>query len=101
MVSHGCCLNSLQEDRTKLLKQFERVGLYSDGITETYADWSADKKNMDSYQVLIKAWMELLGPNFHDESNRTLVALRSLIGDFIDPDTGAVMKALGVMGLNP
>ena len=80
-------------NRTKLLKQFERVGLYSDGITETYADWSANENNMDSYQTLIKAWMGILGPNFHDESNRTLVALRALTGDFIDPDTGTVQKA--------
>lgn len=80
-------------ERTQLLKQLERVGIYVNGITQTYADWSADKQNIDSYQSLTKTWMEALGTKMNDETNTTLVGLRAITGNFIDPDTGKVLKA--------
>ena len=80
-------------ERIQLLKQLERVGIYVNGITQTYADWSADKQNIDSYQSLTKTWMEALGTKMNDETNTTLVGLRAITGNFVDPDTGKVLKA--------
>lgn len=62
-------------DVDKQNRQMDRVGLYSDGVTETFADWKANPANKDSYENLLDEWREALGNFVTSEQMESMIAI--------------------------